>query len=101
MASFYLFFSPKYADDIAVLHSSEEVKFTLGNWGMVGGDTIVEHLHGKHLPRCLQKSKVILHGHKYKWEEYKTWEEKSPSNSVSFFFLNNVALRKLIILMEV
>lgn len=51
----YLFFSPKYADDIAVLHSSEEVELTFGNWGMVGGDTIVEHLHGKHLPRFLER----------------------------------------------
>lgn len=86
MASFYLFFSPKYADDIAVLHSSEEVKFTLGNWGMVGGDTIVEHLHGKHLPRCLQKSKVIVHKHKTSEKNTKPGRRKVRQILLAFFF---------------
>lgn len=86
MASFYLFFSPKYADDIAVLHSSEEVKFTLGNWGMVGGDTIVEHLHGKHLPRCLQKSKVIVQKHKTSEKDTKPGRRKVRQILLAFFF---------------
>ena len=50
----YLFFSPKYADDIVVLHSPEKVEFPIGDRGMVGGHSIVEHLHSKHLPRCLK-----------------------------------------------